>query len=864
MSYRIITNNDIICDSTNPANGVIDPVLKQKVNKVWSFECVLPPGHPFYNKILEQNTELGVQLDDNDPIFWGTVYGTKTDFYGQKTVLAEDALGYLNHALMPPHRYSGQNIEGVLNIAVTQYNAQCPDKPITLGTVVTTHTAHNLAWSSNYETVLDMLMANVIDKNGGYIRMRYDPSDGKRYLDYSEEYGETLQVIRIGSNLIDFVRDSDASNLVSVLIPLGARLPENEQTVEGVDLRLTIETDQRQTDRIEDNTLILEIGRKVKARIWDSVEDPDDLYTIGANYLANQFKNVTIEAKAFDLNLADEQIEAIRLYDEVRIISEPHNLDTRFPVMELTMNLNNPASNVLTLGKTLQPGITQTTIESAEKLNDVPTYIEVQYEAARRAAEVLESATNGYIKFVYNDTTGVLEQILIKDLTDPDNNWWRIGLGGIGYTSNGGTSYDVAMTRLGQLVSYFAIIGGWEVNSDGLYKTVSDPLDNSLQYRVTIYTPNTTTPGTSPVLDFQMSEDGGQSFYPTFSINGNGSQIVYCENSWTADRPVFSFVNKSDPTHKRTMINDKAMSVWDMAGNVQYMSQFGSNGLIVNSGGKTRSQYSGIDGIKQFRYDNNNNYIGAGLWLNQLQGLKFFDENNDLVASYPNSGWVSKNVTDSYANGGTTTWKYLRNGQHVMAICRRVFSGVEVNYQWGNIWCGYSSQNHPNGQDCNFKALAYPVVFNDAPMVIAQIEGFNGANDGWLVSNVRWTQSNKRAYLPAYDLARGGSQSASISEIAINYIVFGVVAELYSITYNLTNVTSSKTSTAIYENYQYVTTLTADSGYVMDSVTVTMGGNDVTNSYYDSATGVIEIQNVNGNIVVTALAIVDPDTPSGD
>lgn len=836
MSYRIITASDVVCDSTNPASGVINPVLKQVVNKVWSFEFTMPPGHPFYSKIIEQKTEIGVQLDGNDPIFWGTVIEQKTDFYGQKTVYVEDMLGYFNYALMPPHRYNSQNITEILTVAVTQYNAQCTDKPITLGNVTTTHTAHNLGWSSNYETVLDMLMANVIGKNGGYIRMRYDPSDGKRYLDYSEDYGSTRQVIRIGSNLIDFIRDSDASDLVSVLIPLGARLPDDEQTVEGVDLRLTIETDSRQTDRIEDNTLILEIGRKVKARIWDSVEDPDDLYTIGANWLSNQFKDVTIEAKAFDLNLADEQIDSIRLYDEVRIISEPHNLDTKFPVLELTMNLNNPASNVLTLGKTVQPGITQTTIESADKLNDVPTYFDVQAEAAKRAAEVLESATNGYIKFVYNDNTGVLEQILIKDLTDPDNNWWRIGLGGIGYTSDGGATYDVAMTRLGQLVSYFAIIGGWEVNSEGLYKTVADQLDTNKRYRVTIYTPNAQTPDTSPVIDFTMSEDGGQSWRQMFYIPGNGSLTVFSENSNGAER--VNVVERDNPNNYSRMNSNG------------YHVRKPNTDSDVEDSHLTASQFYQMDSNRIYR-----TILGEN-------GLFFRDANGDLSASYPANGWAEYEVQDSYVVGGKTKWKYLMNGNFVMAMCRREFQNVNVNYQWGGIWNGYSSAQYPGGTDCHFKSCPYPFAFTSAPIVIAQLDAPNGGNDGWLVTNALWTQANANQYLPAYDLARG--TSATVPTIAVNYLVFGYLLNVYTITYNLTDVTSSSSVGAIYDGNTYQTTLTPSAGYAMDSVIITVGGIDVTEEAYNESTGAVEINYVSGNIIITAVALDLPDPPVGD
>ena len=666
MSYRILTATDVICDSTNPANGCENPILKQAVNKVWEFEFTLAPDHPYFDKITERQTELGVSLDGEDPIFWGMVYATKTDFYGRKTFFVEDMLGYFNDAVVKPYRYTGKNITEVLQTALTVYNGQITDKPISLGNVSTTHTAHDLAWSSNYETVLDMLQTNVIGKNGGYLRMRYDYANAVRYLDYSEAYGGTTQVISIGSNLMDFVRDSDKSAMVSILIPLGARLPESEQDIVGVEKRLTIYTAARPVDRIESQTLVTAIGRKVGTRIWDNVEDPDALATIGTNFLANQLEKVTIEAKAFDLNLADEEVQAIRLYDEVRILSAPHNLDSRFPVMELTMNLNNPASNTLVLGKTELPSIVQNTVQNSEQLEQTPTFVDAATQAAQQAAQVLENATNGYIQFVYNSSTGILEEILIKDLTDPEHKWWRWNVNGLGYTSDGGSTYDVAMTMLGQLVSNYAVIGGWEVNSSGLYKTVAEPNDSTKQYRVTIYTPNTATPDSSPVIDFQYSSDGGNSFTQLFYIPGNGSMTVYSDNQDGTER--ISIVQRNNSTN-RTILN--------------------SNGVHITQAWQ--------DWVAKYCH----------LWSSLLE---FRDSNNDLTASYDGDGWKAYTVTDLYADNNTLTWRVLRNGNFYMCVARREFSNINVNYQWGSIWNGYSSAQYPNGTDCHFKPDRKSVV----------------------------------------------------------------------------------------------------------------------------------------------------------
>jgi hypothetical protein len=82
----------------------------------------------------------------------------------------------------------------------------------------------------------------------------------------------------------------------------------------------------------------------------------------------------------------------------------------------------------------------------------------------------------------------------------------------------------------------------------------------------------------------------------------------------------------------------------------------------------------------------------------------------------------------------------------------------------------------------------------------------------------------------------------------------------YSITNNFTNVSSSSESSKVVANSAYSTTLTATVGTLV-SVSVTMGGTDVTSTVYDAATGVINISAVTGDVVIIAVArqAEDPD-----
>lgn len=83
-----------------------------------------------------------------------------------------------------------------------------------------------------------------------------------------------------------------------------------------------------------------------------------------------------------------------------------------------------------------------------------------------------------------------------------------------------------------------------------------------------------------------------------------------------------------------------------------------------------------------------------------------------------------------------------------------------------------------------------------------------------------------------------------------------------SVTSNLTNCTNGNVDAQVIKGESYSATISAKSGYELSSIVVTMGGTDITSSVV-SDDGSINITNVTGNIVITAVAEeVTDDTPS--
>ncbi|MBQ9567634.1 MAG: major tail protein [Lachnospiraceae bacterium] len=76
----------------------------------------------------------------------------------------------------------------------------------------------------------------------------------------------------------------------------------------------------------------------------------------------------------------------------------------------------------------------------------------------------------------------------------------------------------------------------------------------------------------------------------------------------------------------------------------------------------------------------------------------------------------------------------------------------------------------------------------------------------------------------------------------------------YSVTQNLTNVTSDFSGDSVEEGEALEITLTEESGYTLSEPEITMGGTDITSAAWIAAENKISIASVTGNVVITASA----------
>lgn len=87
-------------------------------------------------------------------------------------------------------------------------------------------------------------------------------------------------------------------------------------------------------------------------------------------------------------------------------------------------------------------------------------------------------------------------------------------------------------------------------------------------------------------------------------------------------------------------------------------------------------------------------------------------------------------------------------------------------------------------------------------------------------------------------------------DVTAQVVTMNAEVQSYTVTNHLANATNNNANTTVSGSYAAV--LTPDSGYELSAVTITMGGVDITATVYSS--GTISIPNVTGDVVITATA----------
>jgi hypothetical protein len=679
--YRVYCNNSPLYDLRDEDLVLISPIVKIGENTAGSFEFSILPKHPHYEEVNEL-TSVITAYDGDEEIFCGRVLEITKDLYNRKKVICEGELAYFNDSIQRPARYQGLTVRGYLETLVNIHNQQVKnqgiDKTFKVGAVTVQDNNDYVYKYTNWESTLEVIKTDLLKTYGGYLRIRKE--NGVRYLDYLADYPNTnTQVIEFGSNLLDFTHDMVASDIVTAVIPLGARL-EDVTEVEGLDAYLTIKDVNGGVDYVYSQEAVKSYGWIFKTVKWDDVHVADNLLKKGKEYLSDiQFAQITLTVSAIDLHMLHVDMERIKVLDRIRVTSTPNGLDRFFPVSEMTIYLDKPSNNKLTLGTSYSKNSLSTKTESnitsiKDKIEELPKKSEILEEAKENASQLIHSATNGHV------VTTADEQ-LIMDTADKKTarKLWRWNLNGLGYSKTGyNGTYETAITMDGQIVGERLVGGSVDASKlsvsykSSVEKQISDAISDSNDYtdgqlksywtRVEV---ETAIKNTKDAVLISAKETATSYTDDKLKSYSTSAQIKVKTDSIESE--VKKKLNSSDLS---TKIQQNASAVKIAWNNISKYIQFESGELRIYDSAVSSSQKL----VSKFNYNGchfyRNDYYVGKIGTNELQsdsskkGLNFDLESNGAYMT-----WASKD--SSSANVYTMKWTY-----------------VQKNKGWGNYTSG--------------------------------------------------------------------------------------------------------------------------------------------------------------------------------
>ena len=426
-----------------------------------------------------------------------------------------------------------------------------------LGRVTVSDPNNSLYRFTNYETTMEVIMTKIVDKLGGYLKLRREEEG--LYLDYLrlEEMGKaTEQSIEFGVNLLDYTEDLSAEDITTAIIPLGKEIDGDENDI--LKKYTDIQSVNDGKNYLVSKEAKDEFGWVCRVIRWDDVTVPENLLRKGAAWLKdNQFEMVELALSAVDLSEFGMPIETIECGDRVRCIAYPFGMDRIFPVMKQTIPLQKPGEIKVVLGSNQAKGYIQSSQDAVRQLKEESLVTrKIDNERVQSAIDNLKAQMNiseGGYKLTEYDSSGRWLRDLYMDT--PDKNTatkvLQVNMNGIGGSNSGYEGpYAVGMTLDGMIygnrimshsidaeklsVSYTSQVEKQILDSKT--EAISDT-DRKLKSYYTINEVNTRLSATDRKIEAsvetvnQRLEQKNGNYYGTYEPNSSRAPA----NSWNSD-----------------------------------------------------------------------------------------------------------------------------------------------------------------------------------------------------------------------------------------------------------------------------------------------------------------------------------------
>ena len=472
MIYKIKLDGKVLYYPGDRQAAVINPELDLQTGYAGELTLKVPPLNPLYGEIHNRKSMVSVYRG-NTEIFYGEVRTREKDRFKNQPVKATGALSFLADSILPQQEWHDIAPRDLLDAWLQLHNNQVEDRKKIYTGVVTIHDSNDSLYRiTDRENTLEAIRDKLVDRLGGYLRLRHE--NDKLYLDWLtiQEYGKYCeQPIQFGENLMDYSETMTADDVITALIPLGTAIEqetdENASEFEQFEKNVDITSVNDGKDYIYSKTAVENFGWVWRTEKWDDVSVPANLLKKATEFLtSNQYESLVISLTAVDLSLFGQDYDSFDIGDRVLCNAIPYGMKKVLPVMEMKIPLQQPDQAQLTLGENLQQSFTDQTTGTFTQIRKETT------DAGRTQTEWMKSAIDnltkqmtgakGGYKLTEFDENGLWLRDLYMDAPDKEQatNILQINKNGIGGSRNGYNGpYTVGMTLDGTILGERILAG---------------------------------------------------------------------------------------------------------------------------------------------------------------------------------------------------------------------------------------------------------------------------------------------------------------------------------------------------------------------------------------------------------------------
>lgn len=343
----------------------VDRVLALEENKAEILDFTLLPNSPFFSKLKKQLHFVDL-YEERTFLYRFRVIKTEkvmtTDGIVTEKITCEGALNFLNDtrvgrwAIHPgkatndeiawqtdeekhndPYKiYEDMTVKKYLQLLINSHNNKigtCSNN-IWLGDV----TVNDEVYCYNdRETTLNTIQDKLIDKFGGYLKIRDNGSS--MYLDYTEDVTEENGLVELGVNIAYYNQSNNTDVVYTRIIPIGA----DHLTIKSVNNGLIYISNAELEEEYGIIEYVAEFSDVTKANILKSKAE-------------KLFQTINNSSDVFEINVLDisyisDNFTRFKLSQKCRIKNKIFGTDEIRRIIAMTIPLDEPQNTVLTLAQ---------------------------------------------------------------------------------------------------------------------------------------------------------------------------------------------------------------------------------------------------------------------------------------------------------------------------------------------------------------------------------------------------------------------------------------------------------------------------------------------------------------------------------